>query len=202
MEYFFKPAKETLVRSEPEELLVLNYCDDTWDECEEYAKRGLCKSRNDETLSGMVVNCRYSCQLCHNDADSLQVGARISVYIADHGEYVDGTVLGVKLVQHIRRYLIEYDSYYETPKWTSSMVLRQQGVLILTADDFWNSQAFDTEGGLEESEGTLQDGTESDETTGRASSTAVDDDDDDDDDIDDDNDTNDEVNEIQGHEEL
>lgn len=135
MEYFFRPAKETLVRSPPEELFVLNYCDDTLDECEVYANRGRCRSRNDETLSGMVVHCRYSCRMCHNEADTLQVGARIAVYFAAHRQYVDGTVLDAKVVQHIRQFLIEYDRFHDTPKWTTSMSLRNRGLLILPYDD-------------------------------------------------------------------
>ena len=134
-EYFFRLAKEPFVHSPPEELFVLNYCDDILDECEDYAKSGGCRSRNDKTLSGMVVNCRYSCRMCHHDADSLQVGTRIAVYSTAHRQFMEGTVLEVNIIQYIRQYLIQYDILYAKPMWTTSMLLRNQGVLILTASD-------------------------------------------------------------------
>ena len=134
-DYFFRRAREPLVRTPPEELFLLNYCDDTSDKCEEHAKRGLCRSRNDKVLFDMVMHCRFSCQMCHNDADTLQVGARIAVYSATRRRYVDGTVLAVKTIPHIRQYLIQYDKFHDIPIWTTSMSLRQRGVLVLPVDD-------------------------------------------------------------------
>jgi hypothetical protein len=135
MDYFFRLAKEPLVRSPPEELFVLNFCDDTLDECKEYTNRGRCTSRNDKKLLEMVLHCRLSCQMCDNDADTIEVGARIAAFSAEHRRYIDGTVLQVKDVHHIRQYLIKYDRFFDTPKWITAMSLRNQGVLILTAED-------------------------------------------------------------------
>ena len=48
---------------------------------------------------------------------------------------MEGTVLEVKIIQYIRQYLIQYDILYAKPMWTTSMLLRNQGVLILTSSD-------------------------------------------------------------------
>jgi hypothetical protein len=164
MEYFFQLAREPLVRAPPEELFLLNYCDDTLDECEVFTENGHCRSRNDERLFRMVKHCRFSCRMCHNDADSLQVGARIAVYNVARRRYIDATVLAVKVVHHIRQYLIEYDRFHDTPKWTTSMLLRNRGVLILTADD--NEDINDNNNNeemSEESDGDAEDRNEQDE---------------------------------------
>jgi hypothetical protein len=202
MEYFFRSAKEMLVRAPPEELFVLNYCDDTLDECEDYANRGRCRSRNDVTLSGMVVHCRYSCRMCHNEADTLQVGARIAVYFVVHRQYVDGTVLAVRVIQHIRQFLIEYDRFHDNPKWTTSMSLRNRGLIILTDDDTevnavgdGDDETFrDTHGDeehLEESEEA------SSSATSNTEESSSDQEDDEDDDL-----QEDEEDQVQEHDEL
>ena len=100
----------------------------------------------------MVVNCRYSCRMCHHDADSLQVGTRIAVYSTAHRQYIEGTVLEVKMIQHIRQYLIQYDILYAKPMWTTSMLLRNQGVLILTSSDSELNDVEDDDDDEEESE--------------------------------------------------
>jgi hypothetical protein len=130
MEYFFRPAKEEMIPREPEELFILNYCDDMDDRCEEYTKRGYCNSDDDDILFIAVRYCKYSCKMCNYDANALIVGSRVSLYYVNERRYYDASVLKVQVLHHIKRYLLQYDGF-ETPEWTSAINLQRQGFVIL-----------------------------------------------------------------------
>jgi hypothetical protein len=134
MDYFFKPAKETLVSNTPKEIFLLNYCDDDEDECEEFMKLGYCTSKNDIALLEMTKKCRSSCGLCDVDTDALEIGQRVSVYYTKDAQYYDGTIIDTKLLHTVRQYLIRDDEFSEEPEWTTSITLRKLGVRLLTND--------------------------------------------------------------------
>jgi hypothetical protein len=139
MEFFFKPAREVLVDREPEEIFLLNYCDDAEIGCEHYMKLGYCvrnsTSESDTVLLEMTKKCRKSCQQCDVDADALEIGNRVSVYYVLHQQYYDGTIIDTKMLHTVRQYLIRYDGYEDKPEWKSSIVLRRLGVRLLTDAD-------------------------------------------------------------------
>jgi hypothetical protein len=156
MEYFFKPAKEALVSHTPKEIFLLNYCDDTEDECEEYMEKGHCSSNSDESdsvLLQMTKRCRQSCQLCDVEADAFEIGARVSVFYIKDEEYMDGTIIDLKTLHTVRQYLIQYDGYENEPEWTTSIALRRLGVRLLPNDSKVGAMSDDS-GDAEASETT------------------------------------------------
>jgi hypothetical protein len=135
MDYFFKPAKEVLVNRAPEEIFLLNHCDDAVDECEELMQLGYCASNNnndgsDKILLQMTKNCRRSCELCNVDAAALEIGNRVSVFYVLDEQYFDGTIIDTKMLHTVRQYLIQYDGYEDKPEWASSVALRRLGVRL------------------------------------------------------------------------
>jgi hypothetical protein len=129
-EWFFSPAKQPLIPREPQVLYTLNMCDDIDDRCEQWVEDGLCDSNDDRELFTMTMYCRWSCRMCHIDAETIQNGTRISLFFDNSEQYYDATVRDTEKLHFIQRYLLQYEGYEDAMEWTTAIALRRKGVII------------------------------------------------------------------------